>query len=490
MTRTRSVFYFNSDRTVNSINIVVMQRYQTLQTLGQCTDKNTVTSLALDTITQKKVVVKKIGFNSSAINASNNSQKKYKERVKSLQELKHSGIVHYLHTYKDIDSFYVVREYLELQSLAEVQTISSDNLKKIILAIFDILIYLQKRVPSIFHHNLKPENIFFDSRFNAYLVDFKIADRLPQDSNAEISFVSPEQRRKHKSSKSTDLYALGATILCILTHTKSKNITRLINQEKRFVFRDRLIHLNPDFLDWLERMVKLNAQERHLSAVKAKETLKQISLEKIPEVRVKHPGLMVKSKIVKEKLTKTFRIRRFLPNSVQEGIWEVAPHTGDFAASPREHPWIAIAPSHFHRSQSNYQVTIDTSYLISGQLYERHLILHTFFPQEKKYLIPLKVKTARGEQDIQENAAFSPSLTTILLPSTKQTPKQSYNLTEEEIQLALTRYGTPTWTEEDFQNLMKTLGEAGYGWLTSEGVYQQLEKMKESFQAQSNLNKQ
>ncbi|MEM9540201.1 MAG: protein kinase family protein [Cyanobacteria bacterium P01_E01_bin.42] len=468
-----------------------MQRYQTLQTLGQCPHKKTVTFLALDTITQKKVIVKKIGFSSAKDaknSANNNSFKEYQERVKILQELKHSGIVHHLHTYKDIDSFYVVREYLELQSLEEIQTISAENLKKVILAILDVLIYLQKRVPSIFHHNLKPENIFLDSRFNTYLVDFEISDRISREIDRDLGFVSPEQRRRQKSGKSTDLYALGATILCILTETKSQNISRLINQETRFVFRDRLIHLNPDFLDWLERMVKLNPQERHLSAIKAKEILKQISIEKIPEIRIKHPGLTIKSKTVKEKIGKTLRIRRFLPNSVQEGIWEVAPHTGDFVVSPREHPWIAISPSHFHRSQSTYQVTIDTSHLISGHVYERDLILHTFLPQEKKYLIPLKVKTARVEQKSQENAAISRSLTTILLPSPQQIAKRSYKLTKEEIQLALTRHGTPTWTEEDFQNLMKTLGEAGYGWLTNEGVYHQLEKMKENFQDRSNPN--
>jgi WD40 repeat protein/serine/threonine protein kinase len=47
--------------------------------------------------------------------------------------------------------------------------------------------------------------------------------------------------------------------------------------------------------------------------------------------------------------------------------------------------------------------------------------------------------------------------------------------TEEEITLALTRVGIPTWTEEDFQQLLYTLGCAGYGWLRPEGVRQQLE---------------
>jgi WD40 repeat protein/serine/threonine protein kinase len=49
---------------------------------------------------------------------------------------------------------------------------------------------------------------------------------------------------------------------------------------------------------------------------------------------------------------------------------------------------------------------------------------------------------------------------------------------EEEITLALTRRGIPAWTEEDFQNLLYTLGCAGYGWLRPEGVHQQLEVMK------------
>jgi WD40 repeat protein len=49
--------------------------------------------------------------------------------------------------------------------------------------------------------------------------------------------------------------------------------------------------------------------------------------------------------------------------------------------------------------------------------------------------------------------------------------------THEEVTLALTRQGTPIWTEEDFQNLLYTLGCAGYGWLRPEGVRHQLEIM-------------
>ncbi len=44
---------------------------------------------------------------------------------------------------------------------------------------------------------------------------------------------------------------------------------------------------------------------------------------------------------------------------------------------------------------------------------------------------------------------------------------------------ALARHGRPCWTEADFQNLLKTLGEAGYGWLSPEVVRQQLAAMQQ-----------
>jgi WD domain, G-beta repeat len=48
---------------------------------------------------------------------------------------------------------------------------------------------------------------------------------------------------------------------------------------------------------------------------------------------------------------------------------------------------------------------------------------------------------------------------------------------DKEIILALTRCGTPTWTDADFQSLLYILGCAGYGWLRPAGVRQQLENM-------------
>ncbi|GHO61599.1 hypothetical protein KSC_004910 [Ktedonobacter sp. SOSP1-52] len=59
--------------------------------------------------------------------------------------------------------------------------------------------------------------------------------------------------------------------------------------------------------------------------------------------------------------------------------------------------------------------------------------------------------------------------------------------TEQEIQQALTREGTPIWNEEDFQGLIHQLQDAGYGWLRPEGVRGQLEQMVKEWQGPPSL---
>ena len=53
---------------------------------------------------------------------------------------------------------------------------------------------------------------------------------------------------------------------------------------------------------------------------------------------------------------------------------------------------------------------------------------------------------------------------------------------KKEIQLALTRRGKPSWNEQDFQELIRQLQYAGYGWLRPEGVQRQLEEMAARWQ--------
>jgi WD40 repeat protein/serine/threonine protein kinase len=57
----------------------------------------------------------------------------------------------------------------------------------------------------------------------------------------------------------------------------------------------------------------------------------------------------------------------------------------------------------------------------------------------------------------------------------------------EEVTLALTRRGKPSWSEEDFNGLLHTLACAGYGWLRPEGVRRELEKLAASWTGPASL---
>jgi hypothetical protein len=47
----------------------------------------------------------------------------------------------------------------------------------------------------------------------------------------------------------------------------------------------------------------------------------------------------------------------------------------------------------------------------------------------------------------------------------------------ERVRSALTRHGSSTWNDADFQHLLHNLGCAGYGWLRPEGVQRKLQEM-------------
>lgn len=53
-------------------------------------------------------------------------------------------------------------------------------------------------------------------------------------------------------------------------------------------------------------------------------------------------------------------------------------------------------------------------------------------------------------------------------------------LDDDAVTMALTRRGNPSWTEDDFKQLLYTLGCAGYGWLRPDGVRGELESMARS----------
>ncbi|MBD2388524.1 serine/threonine protein kinase [Cylindrospermum sp. FACHB-282] len=256
--------------------------YQVIHELGRNREGGRITYLAHALNSNQKVVIKEFGFATMAADWS--GVKPYEHEIEILQQLNHCRIPRYVDSFELPGGFYMVQEYKNAPSLGLRRSFHPEEVKQIALSILEILVYLQKQVPSIIHRDIKPENILVDERLNAYLVDFGLA-RLRGAKMALSSFVvgtpgfmPPEEQFGHVLTDASDLYSLGATLICLLTNTRSVDIGKLIDDNYRFSFQKLVPQLSPRFASWLKKMVECNRKRRYRNAYVALSALKKIQV--------------------------------------------------------------------------------------------------------------------------------------------------------------------------------------------------------------------
>ena len=371
--------------------------YQVIQELGRNYAGGRVTYLAADTQTHLPVVVKQFQFPGLISNWS--GFKAYEREIQVLRSLNHPNIPRYLNSFEAPGGFCLVQEYKNAQSLAIPRSFDPEEIKQIAIEVLEILVYLQSRLPAVIHRDIKPENILVDEQMHVYLVDFGFARigggevGVSSVALGTLGFMPPEQLYNRQLSEATDLYGLGAALICLLTQTKSTAINTLIDADGRINFQSLVPKLSRRWIDWLEKLVQPNPKNRYASAAAALEALKPIALLRRPEVRFSTSSLVFRATNLGEKLTQTITVSNPSPGTLLEGSWEVAPHLSDPPHTPEIHAWIAFSPVEFSGNQVNCEVTVDTSKLIANKLYSRWLLLHTNADVESKPLA-IKVQTA------------------------------------------------------------------------------------------------
>jgi len=214
--------------------------YQIISELGRNNIGGRVTYLAEQTTTKQQVVIKQFQF--AKMGATWAEYDAYEQEIEMLRHLNHPGIPKYLDSFQTADGFCMVQEYINAQSLAVSRSWNPKEIKQVAVAILEILVYLQSLNPSVIHRDLKPENILIDENFNIYLVDFGFA-RLGGGEIAASSvvkgtmgFMPPEQLFNRELTNASDLYGLGATLICLLTGTPSGSLGNLIDENYQIKF--------------------------------------------------------------------------------------------------------------------------------------------------------------------------------------------------------------------------------------------------------------
>ena len=228
------------------------------------------------------VVIKEFRF--AIANANWSGFKAYQREIEILQQLDHARIPRYLDSFETPQGFCLVQEYKNARSLAEQGSFTPEGIKQIAVSVLEILVYLQKRTPPVIHRDIKPENILVDKQLNAYLVDFGFARirggdmALSSVAAGTIGFMPPEEQFGRSLTEASDLYSLGATLICLVTGTRSVDIGKLIDENYRFEFKKLVPKINPRFVEWLTKMVEPNLKNRYADAAVALAALKPIDV--------------------------------------------------------------------------------------------------------------------------------------------------------------------------------------------------------------------
>ncbi|WP_414526736.1 serine/threonine protein kinase [Nodularia chucula] len=373
------------------------QGYEVISELGRNREGGRIAWLATDLKTNQQVVIKQFCF--AQVGADWSAYKEHEREIQVLKGLNHPGIPNCLGVLETQDGCCLIQEYKNAPTLAVQRSFDPEEIKQIAVKALEILVYLQNRIPPVIHRDIKPENILVDEELNVYLIDFGMSRISSQELaassvfNGTPGFMPPEQMRK--PTVGSDLYGLGATLICLLTGTKSTQMQNLSDDDDPYVinFRHLLPTLSLRFLNWLELMVKPRLKERFADAQTALDALKPLDLVRVPGVKLSPSVLEFKATRLGERLRQTITIENPIPDTMLEGKWEVAPHPQDPPHTPDSHPWICVEPAQFSRNHTQCSVQVDTSNLMADKLYKRQLLLRSNAVPEV-YPLMVQIETA------------------------------------------------------------------------------------------------
>ncbi len=151
---------------------------------------------------------------------------RFQREARAARALEHPGICQVLDFGADAETFFIVMQYLEGQTLRQqIDASGAVDPERSVGMMFDVcdaLAYAHDA--GVVHRDIKPDNIMLLTSGQAKLMDFGLAaiiheTRLTQTGTmmGTFSYMSPEQARGEKLDARSDIFSLGATFYEVLT---------------------------------------------------------------------------------------------------------------------------------------------------------------------------------------------------------------------------------------------------------------------------------
>jgi serine/threonine-protein kinase len=138
------------------------------------------------------------------------------------------------HGKKEEQYFYLVQQFIDGQTLEEELAtkgqFSEAEVREVLLEMLDVLAFVHHN--NTIHRDIKPSNIMRDKNGRLYLLDFGAVKQVTAGNSPSgrstgiysMGFAPPEQMSGSQVYPSTDLYALAATCLNLLTGKKPEQL--------------------------------------------------------------------------------------------------------------------------------------------------------------------------------------------------------------------------------------------------------------------------
>ena len=252
---------------------ILQNRYQLQRSLGNNGIRQTwlARDLQASNTERQKVVLKLLAFGG---NVQWEDLKLFEREAQILQQLNHPRIPKYI-DYFSIDDrtlwFGLVHEYIEGKSLKkkliQAERFSEKKVKKIAIEVLNILIYLHQLNPPVLHRDIKPSNLIWGKDNRIYLVDFGAVQDKGTKEGTTFTVVgtygyAPMEQFGGKAVPASDIYALGTTLIHLLTGISPGELPQ---KNLQIQFADQ-VHLSPHFVDWLQKATEPAPENRFSTA--------------------------------------------------------------------------------------------------------------------------------------------------------------------------------------------------------------------------------
>jgi serine/threonine protein kinase len=258
---------------------VLHERYQLKQKLGHNAGRQTWLAEDLGVFPFKSVVVKLLAFGGEV---QWDDLKLFEREAQILKQLNHPRIPKY-YDYFHIDErslwFGLVQEYIPGSSLRSQinhgKHFTPKQVRQIAVEVLEILEFLHQLNPTVLHRDIKPSNLIWGEDDQIYLVDFgAVQDRAAKEGSTFTVVgtygYAPMEQFGGRAVPASDLYALGATLIHLLTGISPADLPQ---SHLKICYKER-VSISSRMENWIEKLIEPAPENRFKSATEALSALK------------------------------------------------------------------------------------------------------------------------------------------------------------------------------------------------------------------------